>query len=266
MDRQKFRKALSKALRKQSGKFSVDCEFLTDGKIQVVDNEVHFTLGLHFVIGDDIIFGTIPTKFELTRNFGYGDTDFDTFQPNEDYYVVCNAVADFKRFWLFKSGYKPQYWYDENEKEEFHPDEFEQLYCEPNGVKLKDVIGAMSKEIRKEINNVFPDVYDLFKRDGDYETDTLEESTKLSLVQYLKSKGWDEDEISVLANGILTYKKWYKRKWRSELADDMNRAYYKPFGHSKRESGILQTFRNECGEYLAKITMKDLKELEQYLQ
>ena len=99
-----------------------------------------------------------------------------------------------------------------------------------------------------------------------YEALTLEESTKLSLVQYLKSKGWDEDEIAVLANGILTYKKWYKRNWRSELADDMNRAYYKPFGHSKRESGILQTFRNECGEYLAKITMKDLKELEQYLQ
>lgn len=91
-------------------------------------------------------------------------------------------------------------------------------------------------------------------------------SAKMSLVQYLKENEWDEDEIAVLASGILTYKKWYKRSWKSELSNDMMRSYYEPFGFDKPESGILQSFRNKFGGDLTKITNKDLQELEQYLQ
>ena len=86
-----------------------------------------------------------------------------------------------------------------------------------------------------------------------------------TLVEMLKSKEWSGEEIAVLANAILTYKKWYKRSWRAELGSDMMRSYYEPFGYGALESGILQTFRNECGNYLKKITTKDLQELEQYL-
>lgn len=95
-------------------------------------------------------------------------------------------------------------------------------------------------------------------------TDTLQEASKKpTMVEYLKQNGWDETDIALFANAIVTYKKWYKRQWRDELAHDMSRSHYEPFGYGKKESAILQQFRNEFYEDLWKITTKDIKDFEE---